>query len=206
MPMGDATDNQKARLRRALDARRRGIAAVDLAAASVSACAAVVDSDFFREARHVVVYAARPGELDPSAIEAAADRAGVPTFYPRVEEAGLTFRRARRGELVAGRWGLREPAAHAPMLDPVARHVLVVVPGLAFDRRGHRLGTGRGYYDGALPSLRDARRVGLVLASFVVDAIPVDAWDVPVDAVATEDGLFFAGDRAGDHPGDHAWT
>ena len=204
--MGDATDNQKARLRRALEMRRRAIADGDLVAASVSACAAVVDSDLFRAARHVVVYAARPGELDPSAIEAAADRAGVPTFYPRVDEGGLTFRRARRDELVAGRWGLREPPEHAQMLDPAAAYVLVVVPGVAFDRWGHRLGTGRGYYDRALPSLRDARCVGLTLAAFVVDAIPVDAWDVPVDAIATERGLFFAGDRAGDHPGDHPWT
>jgi 5-formyltetrahydrofolate cyclo-ligase len=206
MPMGDATDNQKARLRRALEARRRGIAAADLTAASVSACAAVADSAVFRGARHVVLYAARPGELDPSAIEAAAARAGVPTFYPRVDEAGMTFRRARRDELGAGRWGLREPDEHAAPLDPAAPHVLVVVPGVAFDRCGHRLGTGRGYYDRALPALHHARRVGLVLGSFVVDAIPFDVWDVPMDAVATEHGLFFVGGRAGDHPGDHAWT
>lgn len=204
--MGDATDNQKARLRRALETRRQAVAVTDVAAASVSACAAVVDSRLFRGARHVVVYAARPGELDPSAIAVAAHGVGIPTFYPRVEESGLTFRRARHDELGAGRWGLREPSPEAPRLDPAAAHVLVVVPGLAFDRCGHRLGTGRGYYDRALPTLRDAQRVGLALASFVVDAIPVDVWDVPVDAVATERGLFFAGDRAGDHPGDQPWT
>jgi 5-formyltetrahydrofolate cyclo-ligase len=206
MPTGDATDNPKARLRRELETRRRAIAAADLASAAVPACAVVVASPWFRTARHVVVYAARSYEVDPHAVEVAACAHDVPTYYPRVEAGALTFRLARRDALAAGCFGLLEPAADAEPLDPDARDVLIVVPGLAFDRRGNRLGTGRGYYDRALPSLRDARRVGMALDAFLVDRVPIDPWDVAMDAVATERGLFVADQRVGAHLGDHSWT
>ena len=206
MPTGDGTDNPKARLRRELEARRQSIAAVDLVSASASACAGIVESEIFRGAQHVVVYAARSCELDPHAIEVAAERSGIPTYYPRVEAGSLAFRRACLGDLVAGRFGVREPLEGAQVLDPTARDVIVIVPGLAFDRRGNRLGTGRGYYDRALPKLRDARRLGLTLEALVVDAVPIDPWDVPMDAIATERGFFLADPRVGADPGDHTWT
>jgi 5-formyltetrahydrofolate cyclo-ligase len=206
MPMGDATNNPKARLRRELEARRQLIAATDLASASVSACAGLVESELFRGARHVVVYAARSCEVDPRAVEVAAERTGIPTYYPRVETDGLAFRRARFGELVSGRFGLREPLERAQALDPGAPDLIVIVPGVAFDRRGNRLGTGRGYYDRALPTLTGARRVGLTLEALIVDAVPIDPWDVPMDAIATERGFFLADPQVGADPGDHTWT
>jgi 5-formyltetrahydrofolate cyclo-ligase len=206
MPMGDATDNPKARLRREIEMRRQAIAAADFASGAALVCAGVAESDLFRRARHVVVYAARAVEVDPHAIEIAARGQGLPTYYPRVEGTGLTFRRARREELVAGRYGVLEPPAEAEVLDAGARDVLVIVPGVAFDRRGNRLGTGRGYYDRALPTLSDARRVGLTLDALLVGAIPTDPWDVPVDAIATERGFFLADHRVGADPGDHPWT
>jgi 5-formyltetrahydrofolate cyclo-ligase len=154
----------------------------------------------------VVLYAARACEVDASAIELAATAANVPTYYPRVEAGGLTFRRARLDQLVPGRFGVLEPLEDAERLDAAARRVVVVVPGLAFDRQGNRLGTGQGYYDRALPSLEDARRIGLTLEALLVGAIPVDPWDVPMHAIASERGIFPADHRVGVDPGDHPWT
>jgi len=65
-----------------------------------------------------------------------------------------------------------------------------VIPGLAFDRRGNRLGHGFGYYDrflGGLPP--GVPRVGLACACQLVTEVPVDAWDVPVHALVTEEGV-----------------
>ena len=166
----------------------------------------VTGADFLRSAQHLVVYAARSDEVDPHAIEVAAGRTGIPTYYPRLEAGSLAFRRARLADLVPGRFGLQEPLEDAHLLDPAARDVVVIVPGLAFDRRGNRLGTGRGYYDRAHPMLRDARRIGLTLEALVVDAVPIDPWDVPMDAIATEREFFLADPRVGADPGDHTWT
>lgn len=186
--------------------RRRAIAAADLASASASVCAAVVGSRIFRTAKHVVLYAARAWEVDPAAIERIASDAGVPTYYPRAGDDGLTFRRARRDQLVPGRFGVQEPVESAERLEAATGQVVVLVPGVAFDRRGNRLGTGRGYYDRALPNLKDAFRVGLTLETLIVGPIPVDPWDIPMHAIASERGLFPVDPRVGVDPGDHPWS
>ena len=65
-----------------------------------------------------------------------------------------------------------------------------MVPGLAFDRRGNRLGHGFGYYDRFLAGLPESvPRVGLAWASQRIPDVPVDAWDVPVHALVTEEGV-----------------
>ena len=66
----------------------------------------------------------------------------------------------------------------------------MVVPGVAFDREGRRLGHGFGYYDRFLATLPgDVTRVGLAFANQVIPEVPVDAWDVPVHALVTEEGV-----------------
>jgi 5-formyltetrahydrofolate cyclo-ligase len=204
--MGERADNPKARLRRELDARRRSLATGELARAAIEVCGVVLRSGPWREARHVVLYAARPLEVDPRPLEEAARTAGAGVYYPRGEGEGLGFRRAGRDELVPGRFGVPEPRVEAPGIDPGASDVVIVVPGLGFDRLGGRLGTGHGYYDRALPARPRATRIGLTLEALLLDCIPTDPWDVPMHAVATERQLFLVGPRAGVHRGDHTWT
>jgi 5-formyltetrahydrofolate cyclo-ligase len=84
-------------------------------------------------------------------------------------------------------WGVPVPRDHAPAPMSVIRAVLV--PGLAFDRRGHRLGRGAGVYDrflGALPA--STWRIGLVTAARLVDALPTEGHDAPMHAIVTEGG------------------
>jgi len=85
-------------------------------------------------------------------------------------------------------WGVPVPRDHAPIAPSSIRAVLV--PGLAFDRQGHRLGRGAGVYDrflGALPA--SAWRIGLVTAARLVDALPTDGHDIAMHAIVTEDGV-----------------
>ena len=142
--------------------------------------------------RRIALYAAMRGEVGTDRIRSLCLARGVHLYYPRVMEDGeLSFFRHREGDgWVAGRFGIREPQS-VPDNDGVRGGFdLVVVPGLAFDSLGRRLGQGYGYYDRFLAALGGtAVTVGLAFSWQLVPEVPVEAWDVPVDAVVTEDGV-----------------
>lgn len=108
----------------------------------------------------------------------------------------------RPGRLVAGRWGLLEPAEPWLPESALAEAGLVLVPALAVDRRGVRLGRGRGFYDRSL-SGRDprAKLVAIVRDDEFVDELPAEAHDVPMTHVLTpRRGVIavFSGGRGGE--------
>lgn len=136
------------------------------------------------------------GEIDPLPLMAALARLGHPLALPVVAEAGgaLEFRRWSPGEVLeAGPHRTRHPPASAGTMTPAA----LLVPLLAFDRRGFRLGYGGGYYDRTLAGLRrggDIRAVGLAFAAQEVERVPADPWDMPLDLIATEQGVIVTAD------------
>jgi 5-formyltetrahydrofolate cyclo-ligase len=137
-------------------------------------------------------YMAAKGEVDPAVALSAVAARGAVVALPRVsaEAPRLRFHRADAGPLVAGAFGLLEPAASAAEIAPDALDV-VIVPGLAFDAEGRRLGFGGGYYDGAFgapPRAGEKRavRIGLAFDFQIVPRCPAGDADVPVDAVVTE--------------------
>jgi 5-formyltetrahydrofolate cyclo-ligase len=113
---------------------------------------------------------------------------GAPLALPVVEGRGtpLAFRAWSFGDrLVPGVWGIREPAADAPVAAPD----LLLVPLAAFDRRGFRLGYGGGYYDRTLVALRRLKSVlaiGLAFAAQEVARVPDMPYDAQLDFVLTE--------------------
>ena len=137
-------------------------------------------------------YRAIHSELSPALLlQALADR-GVPTALPITPAAGqpLRFLGWRPGDRLAqGRFGTKQPVAGAP---PVRPHV-VLVPLLAFDLAGWRLGYGGGYYDRSIAALRDDRMpvvaIGVGYDGQRVDKVPVGPYDMPLDAVLTPTGL-----------------
>jgi 5-formyltetrahydrofolate cyclo-ligase len=89
------------------------------------------------------------------------------------------------GPLASGVWGIREPMPDAPAVDPD----ILIVPLLAFDRRGHRLGYGAGYYDMTITALRANKpivAVGICYAAQEVDTVPITPRDARLDLVLTE--------------------
>lgn len=89
-------------------------------------------------------------------------------------------------ELETGRYGIRAPKEG--FLRPVegGQIDVILVPALAFDRRGYRVGYGGGYYDRFLPTAPQAAKIGVVFSSQIIDEIPVDLHDLPVDVIVTE--------------------
>ena len=134
-------------------------------------------------------------EIDTEPLHASLPGAGLRVLLPRVAGNHLDVVEYRPGDtLVRSAFGVPEPAG--PALDPTAIDV-VVAPGLAFDRRGNRLGYGAGFYDHLLPALRPGIPViALCFAFQVVDRVPTDDHDVPVTRIATDEGVIDCVDPA----------
>jgi 5-formyltetrahydrofolate cyclo-ligase len=202
--MGDANDSStKSELREEFRRRWSQNGPDTVARGSQAICAHVIASTAFGSADHIVGYAARASEVDPAEVLRCAAMRGKRTYYPRIEGGDLRFHRALAEDLAPGRFGILEPCEDLPVLESSASRITFLVPGLAFDRMGGRLGSGRGYYDRALRSAwRSATRVGLVFREGVVERLPHDPWDVPMDLIVTEDGVFTTGVRAGAFAGE----
>jgi 5-formyltetrahydrofolate cyclo-ligase len=136
-------------------------------------------------------YRALTGEADPSLLLAALQARGCELAYPRVHMKGqpLWFHVPVEHEpWVAGAFGILEPRPDWPRAYPS----VLLVPLLAFDAEGYRLGYGGGYYDRTLAQFRSERPVaaiGVAFAGQEVEYVPRDASDQPLDSVVTELGL-----------------
>jgi 5-formyltetrahydrofolate cyclo-ligase len=135
----------------------------------------------------VALYAPKGSEVDTARIDRETRARGIAIAYPRIVEGErrLSFHAAAIDELEPGTFGLREPRADAPAIAADALAV-IVIPGLAFDRRGGRIGWGRGYYDATLVSAPAAVRIGLAFECQLVDEVPRDPHDVRLHYVVTE--------------------
>ena len=126
-------------------------------------------------------------ELDPGPIEANLVRHGHAIVLPVTPPKGqpLVFRRWQAGALLVRHpFGMLEPGPECPQMRPD----VVLVPLLAFDRSGYRLGYGGGYYDRTLARFRaegPVKAIGLAFAEQEVDAVPFDAYDQRLDVVVT---------------------
>ncbi len=152
----------------------------------------------WRAATQVAGYQAIRGELPATSALYDAHMRGVHLVFPRVDGEELRFHRWDGSPLVPGPFGIREPSATLPVVSPSELDV-ILVPGVAFDRAGNRLGYGGGYYDRVLAQPRGLA-IGVAWSFQIVDALPVDPWDQPVDAILTESGWVLEPSSAGPDP------
>ncbi len=170
------------------------------AAKSRRACQALIGLEEFRSAKTVMIYLSIPHEVDTSTLALTAWQNGKTIVVPKVlwgkrRMIPVVCRSLSDRDLSPGRFGIREPLKVEPW--PLEEIQLVVTPALAFDRRGHRLGRGGGFYDRFLasPNLR-AVACGLGFAEQVIDAVPVGSEDHSLDILVTdEEVLRFKRDR-----------
>ncbi|HUZ30991.1 MAG TPA: 5-formyltetrahydrofolate cyclo-ligase [Xanthobacteraceae bacterium] len=182
----DAEDS-KAVLRRDVVARRDALPAVTRTATAETLAARPFPLPL---APGMIVSAFMPlkNEIDPQPLMRKLAGEGVRFVLPVVIGRGkpLVMREWAFGEpLVQGIWGIREPAPTAATADPD----ILLVPIVAFDRTGHRIGYGAGYYDMTITQLRARKQViavGLAFATQEVPAVPATPRDARLDLVLTE--------------------
>jgi len=170
--------------------RERRLALDPLEASRLAAVAAphLLALPQLAHARRVALYAPVRGEIDTRPLYVALAARGIACAYPRITaEAELAFADASPDQLVADRLGIPAPTGDSPPIA-VGDIDLFVVPGLAFDHAGERLGWGRGYYDRTLAGAPSAVRVGYAFDFQIVPAVPIHADDEHMDVVVTETG------------------
>ena len=180
-------ETKKAELRAAAIARRDALPAETRKAAAE----AIAAREFpLRVTPGTIVSGFMPmrSEINPLPLMKTLAAAGAALALPVVVGRGqpLIMRAWNWGDpLDAGQWGIREPKPDAPEVEPD----IVLVPLLAFDRAGHRIGYGAGYYDLTIARLRARKAitaVGLAFAAQEVAAVPTTSRDARLDLVLTE--------------------
>ncbi|HWM82695.1 MAG TPA: 5-formyltetrahydrofolate cyclo-ligase [Pseudolabrys sp.] len=184
--LANAAD-QKNVLRTATLARRDAMPAADRQAAAATIAerafplavgAGVIVSGFFP----------MRSEISPLPLMRKLAAQGAQLALPVIAGRGnpLTMRAWNQGdELASGQWGIREPTPQAPQVDPD----VLIVPLACFDRRGHRIGYGAGYFDMTIHRLRGLKPVtaiGIAFAQQEIDRVPAAEHDEALDLVLTE--------------------
>ncbi|GHU39901.1 5-formyltetrahydrofolate cyclo-ligase [Spirochaetia bacterium] len=155
----------------------------------------LVKTGLWKKYDRVLIYLSMPDELDTSALLDAAFAEGKQVFSPKVEsDTSMRFFRVTRDEnsWVTGAFDIREPAGkEADVFKPEEGKALVISPGLAFDKRGNRMGRGKGFYDRFYEKLfaasPDSACCALCMSISIVDDVPTDQFDRKVNAICTKD-------------------
>ncbi|MDP6965604.1 MAG: 5-formyltetrahydrofolate cyclo-ligase [Acidimicrobiales bacterium] len=175
-------------LRHKMLKKRKTLTPETVEAVSLEVCEKVKDLDCFREGRKIASYMAVNGEIDPRHLESS----GKVFAFPVVQKTGnLKFFRVN-GNLAMGALGIPEPTSEIE--EQLQTLDVVIVPLVATDRVGNRLGHGAGYYDKTFDSAKVSKRpklIGLAHSFQVVEKIQPEEWDVPLDIVVTENEVFF---------------
>ncbi len=177
----------KMAFRSELVARRSRLAPDLWRAASTAAQQRLLLLPSFRQAAVVALYAPILQEIDTIQLFDAAMAAGKRVLYPQVRNGYLQFRQVTDlQQLASGAYGIPEPGLSGRD-TPLEQADLIVVPGVAFDLQGHRIGFGKGYYDRCLSRLSGhATLVGICHDFQLVERVPVEGHDISMQYVVTE--------------------
>ena len=178
----------KEELRKEIQQRLKKIEPVVRFEASLSAAHFLRELPEWQNGKMILLYAAMPSELDTGPLLEAAWNEGKGVCLPVVEGENLEARYVTTlNHLKKGKMGFAEPdREHCPVIE-LKQIDLIIVPGLAFDRKGRRLGRGGGYYDRFLHSPnRKAPAIGLFFACQEVEVVPANEDDAKLDLVITE--------------------
>lgn len=186
-------------------AQRRALTPVEQALAAHALAKRVAATRLFRVCDRIACYIPNDGEIGTREILERIWGMCKTAFLPVVSRTGadrLAFAEASPGtKLRPNRFGIPEPVFSSAALVPAARLDLILLPLVAFDAAGHRLGMGRGFYDRSLEFLdrriywKRPRLLGLAYDFQRLERLPVDERDVALDGIVTDRALYMSPDR-----------
>lgn len=189
----------KRTIRAMMRERRRSLGPAAQQAASAGLLEQLVTLEALAAARRIGMYMASDGEIDPSAVMRWCWRRGIGAYVPVIPEPPgreLGFAPVTPStRFAANRYRIREPAVPAGERIPPRELDMVLLPLVAFDGQGSRVGMGGGYYDATFRFVRDEQPESPVLVGVAhdfqqVDAVPFESWDVPLRWAVTPRGVY----------------
>ena len=180
-------NEQKAALRKQIRAALQRISPADRLAASNRIRTRLKEQAFWQNAASILFFASLPDEVDVWPLLEETLAGGKTAALPRFDPASNDYLACRvqnpQNEIGPGQFGIREPKAGCPEI-PLERLGLILVPGVAFDPGGGRLGRGRGFYDRLLPEIHSIR-CGVAFDEQIVEAVPAGRLDARMDFILT---------------------
>lgn len=184
--MNDNLQAGKRRLRLAVKQAKQALSPAEMLGEAACVRRLIESLPVWQQAGTILLYHSMSDELPTIEMIAEWQRLGKRIVLPRVVDDGLELADAASGMAQAGRYRILEPCG--PALEPDTID-LAIIPAIAVDKAGNRLGRGGGYYDRLLPQLRCAT-IAAVLSCQLVDKVPTDNhYDMGVDYVVTQSGL-----------------
>ena len=182
---------QKTTIRKEILEKRKSQDPQVSAAQSRSITGTLIGRKEFQAADRILIYLSKDGEVGTDHLLGRAFELGkricVPVVDRENDELRISELPGPEIDFRLGAFGVREPEEGDLNFVSPDQIDLVVVPGLAFDRRGGRIGYGKGYYDGLLSRLNSqVPRIALAFEFQVLDTVPQDEHDIQVDAIITE--------------------
>ncbi|WP_240221008.1 5-formyltetrahydrofolate cyclo-ligase [Rheinheimera hassiensis] len=191
------TTSQRQQLRSLIRKRRQQLSAGAQQQAATDLAAKVLASDIIAPGQHIALYLANDGELDTYPLIQALWQLGksvyLPVLHPFVAGYLLFVRYDKDTLLSPNKFGIPEPFPACHRLIPLQQLDIIFTPLVAFDAAGNRLGMGGGFYDrtlSQLPPESHCQVIGLAHNCQQVDAVPGEAWDIPLKQIITP-GKYF---------------
>lgn len=183
--------NYKKELRRIFLKTRSELAAEDIIEKSAKIMSRLFSLSEFRGAKTIMFYVDAGNEVKTRDGITKALSEGKRVVVPKVKKGYglLAIEIKSLDELSPGTFGILEPAGEKGISPEEID--LVVVPGVAFDKKGNRMGYGAGYYDSFLPKLRpEVKKVAIAFEMQVTDSLPAEEHDVKMDLIITENTIY----------------
>ena len=171
---------QKKELRKLIRQRKAEHTAEEKAEMSARICRQVLTDPHWAKANNVFLYHALTDEVDTTILIDAAMHEGKTVLLPVIVGDDLLLK-IHTGTTQTGSYSIQEPIGEE--FTCYKEITLAIVPGMAFDKKGNRLGRGRGFYDRTLPKLAEAYKIGLCFPFQLLESIPSEAYDIKMDAV-----------------------
>lgn len=196
----------KKELRQSMRAKRRALSPTEQTSAARALLSQLACTSLLRTSRRIACYLANDGEIDPWFVMDRLWSTGKQVYLPvlsRTAHDRLWFAAVTPDTRYRpNRFGIPEPIANETTLVRAQGLDLIFVPLVAFDAGGNRLGMGGGFYDKSLAFLQHRRHwykprlFGLAHDFQRVSALPTDAWDIPLDGIVTDAGVYFTARNA----------
>ena len=181
---------EKNRLRETYKNLRKELSDEERRSRSEAICRYFLALNSYRYADTILLYAPLKYEIDNQIILEDALKKGKKIAYPRcIEDNKMVYHYiTSKEQLLSGKYGIMEPSSDLPVYNNENDHPICILPALVYDKKGYRLGYGKGYYDRFLSGFRGIK-VGLVYSDFIIDTVPKGRFDLPSDLIITEKGV-----------------